>query len=566
VTDSDKHVSSGPAPAGGEPLAAHAEMPVVAGGDVVVRSSALAVPEPVVMPLEPAVVARRLTRLGLGVVLATLDAGITVVGAERPTVDRHVPRGPAAHPAPPASPFGDLGDLALGVLAVTRESALGAVRLLAEGARQATEVARPLREQVANAPVIGGAVAAGRASAEAILSGLADAGRVERQLAADERRAAVRRGMNAAASSELLPTAATALADGVLPATLEPVIDAVLAEALPAVVDRIVADPDLLVPLVTGVLARIAEEPETLDPLLASVLSQLAADPDALLVVVDRILQPVLSSATPLALQQLTDDPHAVRNLVWDQSGGIADELANSLRARTVSADDAIDRWTGRLTLRRARLRRLRRRDHLGTTSDGASPTNAVAPTGTVDDVTDRRGETAGFVSRAFAYVIDAVVVGVLLSAATVAIDAVINLLSDTTMLDTGAEASEGVRAWLSGGVAVAALSLGAVAVVYFTLGWWLFGRTVGKLVMGVRVVEADGTRPGLLQSLVRALLYPVSAIFFVGFALIAATPARRALHDRVARTWVVYDWSAHARSAADDDPLPPTASTAATA
>jgi hypothetical protein len=66
----------------------------------------------------------------------------------------------------------------------------------------------------------------------------------------------------------------------------------------------------------------------------------------------------VVAAAIPVALQQLTDNPEAIRALIWDQSGGLADELANSFRARLVSADDAINRITDRLFGRTRRARK----------------------------------------------------------------------------------------------------------------------------------------------------------------------------------------------------------------
>ena len=159
----------------------------------------------------------------------------------------------------------------------------------------------------------------------------------------------------------------------------------------------------------------------------------------------------------------------------------------------------------------------------------------------------NRRGTPAGFVTRFVAYSIDAVVIVVLLSVIT----SVINAIGTLTFGDrTTIEPPQG---W-----AVTLGSVSLTSLVYLTLGWWLFGRTVGKLVIGVRVVGADGQHPTFSMALVRALMYWVSAILALGFLWIAFTPARRGWHDRVARTWVVYDWEAHVRTYYDDDPLPP--------
>jgi uncharacterized RDD family membrane protein YckC len=156
----------------------------------------------------------------------------------------------------------------------------------------------------------------------------------------------------------------------------------------------------------------------------------------------------------------------------------------------------------------------------------------------------DRRGEPAGFVTRGAAYVIV-----LLLSVTSFALDSISTLLSNQTdSVDVPA------------GIGTTFLTVTAMGTIYFTLGWWLFGRTVGKLVLGVRVVSASGQRPGFLQSLVRAFGYLLSSFFLLGFAWIGLTPRRRGWHDHLARTWVVYDWAAHRRQIYDDDPLPPRA------
>lgn len=189
-------------------------------------------------------------------------------------------------------------------------------------------------------------------------------------------------------------------------------------------------------------------------------------------------------------------------------------------------------------------------------TTPPAAPASAVAagrqrsrPSGP-----GRRGEPAGLVTRGAAYVIDAMVIVVLLSVVTFAIESLQTIVSS---YDTAVELP-----WRAGGglITVTAVTVLVVGTTYFTLGWWLFGRTVGKLVLGVRVVNARGQRPGFRQSLVRAFGYLLSSVFLLGFLWIGLTPRRRGWHDHLARTWVVYDWAAHRRQYYDDDPLPPRA------
>ena len=81
------------------------------------------------------------------------------------------------------------------------------------------------------------------------------------------------------------------------------------------------------------------------------------------------------------------------------------------------------------------------------------------------------------------------------------------------------------------------------VFMVYNIVGWSAYGRTIGKKLMGMRVVRADGSVPGFGRALVRMLGYFFSAaIAFLGFALIALDLRRQGLHDKLAETYVVPD------------------------
>lgn len=77
----------------------------------------------------------------------------------------------------------------------------------------------------------------------------------------------------------------------------------------------------------------------------------------------------------------------------------------------------------------------------------------------------------------------------------------------------------------------------------YFALEAAL-GQTLGKLVLGLRVVRTDGSRPSILAIAVRTLLRAVDFLPFmyvVGLIILLATaPRRRRLGDIAARTRVV--------------------------
>ena len=79
------------------------------------------------------------------------------------------------------------------------------------------------------------------------------------------------------------------------------------------------------------------------------------------------------------------------------------------------------------------------------------------------------------------------------------------------------------------------------VPAAYIVLMHGTTGRTLGKMLVGARVVGVSGEPIGYLRALARYLAWFVSAFpALLGFALAAARPDRRALHDLMAGTRVV--------------------------
>jgi len=76
---------------------------------------------------------------------------------------------------------------------------------------------------------------------------------------------------------------------------------------------------------------------------------------------------------------------------------------------------------------------------------------------------------------------------------------------------------------------------------VYHALSHGLAGATLGKRLLGLRVVGPDGSRPGLGRSAWRAAAAALSlGLLGLGVLLALFTRSGRALHDLLARTWVV--------------------------
>lgn len=93
-------------------------------------------------------------------------------------------------------------------------------------------------------------------------------------------------------------------------------------------------------------------------------------------------------------------------------------------------------------------------------------------------------------------------------------------------------------------GVSAEWVLFGAGALVYFghlILAEWLTGRSLGKVMFGLKVVRTDGTPPGLWAVVLRNILRPLDVATF-GVTLIMAmlTPLRQRLGDMAAATTVV--------------------------
>jgi uncharacterized RDD family membrane protein YckC len=142
-------------------------------------------------------------------------------------------------------------------------------------------------------------------------------------------------------------------------------------------------------------------------------------------------------------------------------------------------------------------------------------------------------GDHAGIVSRGVAFAIDVVIAMVTASAGYLVALAMLEAVGVTTRSRATDLAALGNL-----------LALPVVFAVYCSGFWALLGRTPGMMALGLRVVTAEGHPPGVVRSVVRALGYWVSAVGFAGFLWIAVDARRQGFHDKLAGTYVVYDWA----------------------
>jgi uncharacterized RDD family membrane protein YckC len=94
---------------------------------------------------------------------------------------------------------------------------------------------------------------------------------------------------------------------------------------------------------------------------------------------------------------------------------------------------------------------------------------------------------------------------------------------------------------------------LGRIALLVWVLVYSMYplaasGRTFGMAIVGLRAVRVDGGDLDGWHAVLRVLAFPLSFLLFgFGFVLILLRRDRRALHDLIASTAVVYAWDARA-------------------
>jgi len=148
----------------------------------------------------------------------------------------------------------------------------------------------------------------------------------------------------------------------------------------------------------------------------------------------------------------------------------------------------------------------------------------AVMATGTVT------GRTAGGVSRLAAFLIDVVVI-------SVSYGLMVALISYLVGLFTGRTVDLSNESWWALGSYV------TFGFFYFWIGLSVTGRSVGKGLIGLRVVEVNGDPISPGRAAVRTIVYPLSFILGLGLIPIVTGKQRRALHDFAAGDKELYDW-----------------------
>ena len=143
------------------------------------------------------------------------------------------------------------------------------------------------------------------------------------------------------------------------------------------------------------------------------------------------------------------------------------------------------------------------------------------------------QGHYAGMVSRFVAYLVDALLIGVIFAVTTALTAGALEVVTGRTWNPTDH------RALLAVGITVWGFF-------YFTLSLAAGGRSPGMGLLGLLVVRSPGTDLDLGHAALRTLVFPLSFLFFgIGFLIGVVRRDRRCLHDLIGDTAVVYGWDA---------------------
>jgi uncharacterized RDD family membrane protein YckC len=245
-----------------------------------------------------------------------------------------------------------------------------------------------------------------------------------------------------------------------------------------------------------------------------------------------------LDHAAQDSVDIVTVEPHVqvlIQEIIAAQGTSITKEIIKEVREHSVSLDMRVDRvWA---TLRGRPSPEIQ------------APDFAVSIPGKKPDpkeMADRPylgGGYAGIVSRVLAFSIDLFALIIALIIAVVFVWGVISIFNLDQLFQTllGTH-GYGLLRMVGAGV------LGTwVACVYWIFGWTFIGGTVGKIVMGLRVVGPGGSRLGFWRSLRRVIGYFISAFALgLGFFWVIVNKEHHSWADKLAGSSVVYAW--HAR------------------
>ena len=103
-----------------------------------------------------------------------------------------------------------------------------------------------------------------------------------------------------------------------------------------------------------------------------------------------------------------------------------------------------------------------------------------------------------------------------------------------------------GIISWILRPMGIVGIVLSSITSIFYFIGFWAgLGQTPGKAALGIKVVRIDRTNIGGGTAILRYIGYIISSIIVcIGFIMIAFHGKKQGLHDLIAGTIVIIERS----------------------
>lgn len=143
-----------------------------------------------------------------------------------------------------------------------------------------------------------------------------------------------------------------------------------------------------------------------------------------------------------------------------------------------------------------------------------------------------------GFLMRLIAYVIDSVIVGVPLVIVSVVFNLSYSMSGLSLFGNSGVQVNE-VGSFIFS-LILTTITFGLTAVYFIGMEGSKYQATIGKKLIGLKVVNVKGEKITYPQATARYFSKILSGILYIGYIMIALTDKKQGLHDLIASTYVV--------------------------
>ena len=157
-------------------------------------------------------------------------------------------------------------------------------------------------------------------------------------------------------------------------------------------------------------------------------------------------------------------------------------------------------------------------------------------------------GYYGDFVSRLAAFFIDIATISITYTILVWLINVTVTTMQFRTVLDFSLHDVPNIIGTIDSLFSPQNLAVWLVgySILYHILFNNLTGQTIGKAILGLRVVTMDGSRLSFWRTVMRMAAFFLSVfIFGLGILWILVDDKRQALHDKLAGTYVIYTWDA---------------------